>query len=123
MQVEDRVIVHRQGRNFERDRLAIGRIIGETKTSWRVRYGDGLGNEASLFRKTDLHLRIGDEYNCTRISPWSDEEWKAYQRELLKMTAARSLSKFNWEGLLVDDIIAIHKQAMEAKRKLQEECT
>jgi len=120
MEVGDKVIVHRQARNYDRDKLAIGRVISETKTSWRVKYGDGLGNTESLFRKKDLRLRIGDDFNSTRISPWSDDEWKAYQRELLRLTAARSLSNLNWELLLVDDIIAIHKLAMEAKRKLHE---
>lgn len=120
MQVDDRVIVHRQERNYERDRLSIGKVIGETKTSWKVKYGDGIGNTVSLFRKNDLHLRTSDDFNCIRMNPWSDDEWKAYQRELLKMTASRSLSKFNWEGLHVDDLVAIHKQAMEAKRKLHE---
>lgn len=117
MQVEDIVIVHRQNRNYERDKLAIGKVVGETKTSWRVWYGDGLGKTTTLFRKTNLRLRTGDEYSCTRVSPWSDEEWKTYQRELLKLTIARNLSRVNWEALDVDDLKAIHTQVTNARRK------
>ena len=118
MKVEDRVIVHRQSQPDKRDKLAIGKIVGETKTSWRIKYGDGLGTPIELFRKKDLYLR-GSELkdSCYRISPWNDDEWKDYQRELLKRIIIHRFDTLDWDALLVDDLVIIHQQIMDAQKK------
>ena len=120
MEVNDRVIVHRQSRPYERDRLAIGKIVGETKTSWRVKYGDGLDNPVELFRKNDLHLRGADSYSCTRISEWDDEDWRAYESELCRMTAANNLKRTNWNEFDKETLHKIYKIINDARREKRE---
>jgi hypothetical protein len=116
MQVNKIVIVHTQERNYETASKSIGRIVGETKTSWRVKYG---GTETDLFRKKDLHLRTSDDFCCTKMIPYSQEEWKQYQRELLRRTIVRTLSKYNWNELDNDTLALIHKTAQTNKLKNQ----
>lgn len=124
MQIGDTVLVHRQSRPYERDKLAIGKIVGETKTSWRVEYGDGLGRPIELFRKTDLHWRSGDAFSSTRISPYNQDEWRTYERELLRMTVINQLTRFDWKSIDTDTLIKIHSEAVKAKhdnRKIPDE--
>ena len=117
MQINDRVIVTIQPRPYDRARKSIGKIIGETKTSWRVEYGDNLGNPTTLFKKNDLHIRGGDSYSCTKISEWSDEEWKDYTRELLRRTVIRTLTDFKWDEVNTETLLKIHTDARAGRIK------
>jgi hypothetical protein len=117
MNLNDKVLVHIQSRPYESRRLSIGKIIGETKTAWRVKYGDNLGNPKELFRKKDLHRKGASEYSCTKILPWSDEEWDKYRGELLRRTIIRTLSSYEWDKIDTDTLKEIHSIAHKAKYK------
>lgn len=115
MKVNDRVLVHIQSRNYETPRLSIGKIIGETKTAWRVKYGDNLGNPKTLFLKTDLRMRGASEFSCTKIKVWSNEVWDDYRGELLRRTIIRSLTNCKWEQIDTDTLKKIHTIASQNK--------
>jgi len=116
MKLGDKVIVIIQPRPYEKERASIGKIVGETKTSWRVEYGDNLGNPKDLFLKTDLRLRGADSFSCTKIKPWSDEEWRKYQRALLRKVVIRNLQNFEWDKLSTDYLVKVHNDACREKR-------
>jgi len=112
MQIGDSVIVILNSRTYEGERKSIGKVIGETKTSWKVKYSNGV---ISLFRKNDLHLRVNDSFNSSQITPYDQVEWEAYQKALLRRTLIRRLASFEWNEMETDALAEIHKQALNAK--------
>jgi hypothetical protein len=118
MQVNDTVLVHIKPRPYDTKRMSIGKVIEETKSAWRVKYGDGLGHSTSLFRKTDLHLKSADSFCCTHIEPYTEEEWQKHTTELFRRTAIRSLVNFEWDKVDTVTLKKIHHLAFESKKNL-----
>jgi len=114
MKINDKVLVHIQNRNYEISRLSIGKIIGETKTSWRVEYGDNLGNPKTLFLKSNLHMRGADQFSCTKLKEWDNEVWDDYKDELFRRTVIRSLTNYKWGEIDTNTLKKIHTMATMA---------
>lgn len=123
MQIGDKVIVHYQPVPYTADTLYDGKIISETKTSWRVEYnisknGESLYSKTDLFRKIDMKLKGGGDFSCTRISEFNQEEWCAHNRMTQIKILAKKLCEFPWHKLNLETLTKIHAEAERTKTSL-----
>lgn len=89
------------------EQYSIGRIIGETKTSWKVMCA---GQESYLlYKKTSGWLRGGYCWSSNSISPFDQSEWDEIQKEHECKVLRNKMYSFTWGKLELPALKAIEK--------------
>jgi len=113
MEIGDAVLV--QGKDGWKETLRLGEIIGETKTSWRVKYKVRGKDIEELYTKGRLKKRGAGDWSLDCIKEYDEEEWESYVAKRKKEVLVYKLKNFEWDKLNCVDLDLIYKNAQDCE--------
>jgi len=99
---------------YQGEKLRLGVVFGETKTSWRVKSSFGEFETKQLYFKDTLQLRGRGAWGRGRLKEFNEQEWKEYSETVKQKRYAQALSQFDWSVLPLEKLKKIYATAKDA---------